>query len=175
MAETADDGGQGPARGMAPPGASPFVEVKLLDPRLRDWGMPTQQSAMAAAIDLHACLDAPLGIAAGAAPVLISSGFAVHLADPHLAAIVVPRSGLGHRKGLVLGNLVGLIDPDYTGPILVSAWNRNPPGSEAIVLAPGERFAQMLFVPIVRPRFRLVEEFSTQTARGAGGFGSTGS
>ena len=104
----------------------------------------------------------------------ISAGFAVHIADPSIAALVLPRSGLGHRRGLVLGNLVGLIDPDYTGPILVSAWNRSPPGSEAIVLNPGERFAQMLFVPILRPTLRVVERFSVETARGPGGFGSTG-
>ncbi len=105
---------------------------------------------------------------------LVPAGFAVHLADPHLAALVLPRSGLGHRKGLVLGNTVGLIDPDYTGPILVSAWNRNPPGSGPLVLLPGERFAQLLFVPIMRPALRLVGGFSGQSARGGGGFGSTG-
>ena len=155
--------------------AAPPVQVKLLDERLRDWGLPRYQSSMAAAIDLHACLDAPLLLLPGAAPVLISAGFAVHLADPHLAAIVLPRSGLGHRKGLVLGNLVGLIDPDYTGPILVSAWNRNLPGGDPVLVQPGERFAQMMFVPVVRPRFKVVAEFPAQTARGAGGFGSTGS
>ena len=152
---------------------SPAVELVLLDPRLRDWGLPTHGSAMAAAIDLHACLDAPLAIAPGTAPALVSAGFAVHLADPHLAALVLPRSGAGHR-GLVMGNGVGLIDPDYTGPILVSAWNRNPPGTPPITIVPGERFAQMMFVPVLRPQFRLVEAFSAQTARGAGGFGSTG-
>ena len=102
------------------------------------------------------------------------AGFAVHIADPGVAALVLPRSGLGHRAGLVLGNLVGLIDPDYTGPILVSAWNRTAPGSEPIVLQPGERFAQMLFVPVLRPAFRIVERFSAASGRGAGGFGSTG-
>jgi dUTP pyrophosphatase len=106
--------------------------------------------------------------------VLISAGFAMHIADPSIAALVLPRSGLGHRLGLVLGNLVGLIDPDYTGPILVSAWNRSPPQSEPVVLNPGERFAQMLFVPILRPRLSVVDQFSVESARGAGGFGSTG-
>jgi dUTP pyrophosphatase len=105
--------------------------------------------------------------------VQIPAGFAVHMAEPNLAALVLPRSGLGH-KGLVLGNLVGLIDPDYTGPILVSAWNRNPAGSEPITIAPGDRFAQLLFVPIVRPVLRMVEAFSASSERGAGGFGSTG-
>lgn len=150
---------------------TPNIEIKLLDDRLRGWGLPAYQSAHAAAIDLHACLDAPLTLAPGTAPVLISAGFAVHMADPHLAALVLPRSGMGHKRGLVLGNLVGLIDPDYTGPIMVSAWNR---GQVDIVIAPGERFAQMMFVPVVRPVLRPVDEFTQSTARGAGGFGSTG-
>ena len=157
-----------------PTDAAPTIEVKILDPRLHDWGLPRHQSDLAAAIDLHACLDAPAVLHPGAAPLLVSSGLAVHIADPGIAALVLPRSGLGHRKGLVLGNLVGLIDPDYTGPILVSAWNRSPPGSEPIVLNPGERFAQMLFVPILRPALRVVDSFSVETARGPGGFGSTG-
>jgi len=150
------------------------VELKVLDPRLQEWGLPRYQSAMAAAIDLHACLDAPLTILPGAAPTLISSGFAVHMAQPGMAALVLPRSGLGHRKGLVLGNLVGLIDPDYTGPVLVSAWHRGGPDAAPIILEPGERFAQMVFVPILRPRFTVVEAFSDASLRGAGGFGSTG-
>ena len=150
------------------------VELRVLDERLRAWGLPTYQSAHAAAIDLHACLDAPLAIAPGTAPALISAGFALHIADPGVAALVLPRSGLGHRKGLVLGNLVGLIDPDYTGPIMVSAWNRNA-GGEPVVLEPGERFAQMMFVPVLRPRLEAVEAFSIETVRGAAGYGSTGS
>ena len=149
------------------------VELVVLDPRLHDWGLPSYQSAMAAAIDLHACVDAPLEIHPGTAPVLIAAGFAVHLADPELAALVLPRSGMGHRRGLVLGNLVGLIDPDYTGPIMVSAWNRNAPGTPPVTLTPGERFAQLLFVPIVRPELRVVDAFSLASERGAGGFGST--
>jgi dUTP pyrophosphatase len=149
---------------------TPDVEVKMLDPRLRDWGMPRYQSDAAAAIDLHACLDEATTIHAGDAPALISAGFAVHIADPHIAALILPRSGLGHR-GLVLGNLVGLIDPDYTGPIMVSAWNR---GSTPITLKPGERFAQMMFVPVIRPVLRPVDAFTRMSARGTGGFGSTG-
>lgn len=146
------------------------MELKVLDPRLHEWGLPRYHSAMAAAVDLHACLDAPMILPPGAPPALISAGFAVLIGDPHVAALVLPRSGLGHR-GLVLGNLVGLIDPDYAGPIMVSAWNR---GAEPIEMAPGARFAQMLFVPILRPVLRLVDEFTAATARGAGGFGSTG-
>ena len=149
---------------------TPDIEVKILDPRLREWGLPRYQSGAAAAIDLHACLDAPVTIPPGEAPALISAGFAVHIADPHVAALILPRSGLGHR-GLVLGNLVGLIDPDYLGPIMVSAWNR---GLVPFTLNPGDRFAQMLFVPVIRPVLKPVEEFSQVTARGAGGFGSTG-
>ncbi|WP_043359934.1 dUTP diphosphatase [Belnapia sp. F-4-1] len=153
---------------------NPVIELKLLDERLRQWGLPRYQTGLAAAVDLHACLDEPLVLEPGAAPALISSGIALHMADSGMAALVLPRSGLGHRKGLVLGNLVGLIDADYTGPILVSAWNRNPPGGEPITVTPGERFAQMVFVPILRPDFAVVEEFSTDSTRGAGGFGSTG-
>ncbi len=150
---------------------TPDVEVKLLDRRLLEWGLPRYQSDAAAAIDLHACLDEAVTLAPGSAPKLISAGFAVHMRDPHLAALVLPRSGLGHKRGLVLGNLVGLIDPDYTGPILVSAWNR---GAEAVTLEPGDRFAQLMFVPVVRPVLLKVEAFSALSARGAGGFGSTG-
>ncbi len=156
------------------PPAAPPMEIKILDPRLHGWGLPRYQSDMAAAIDLHACLDAAIDIHPGDAPHLVSAGIALHMADPNLAALVLPRSGLGHKKGLVLGNLVGLIDPDYTGPILVSAWNRAAPGTPPVRIEPGERFAQMVFVPVVRPVFHIVEDFSTETTRGAGGFGSTG-
>ncbi len=162
------------ARTHAAGGRSPVIEVRTLDPRLAEWGLPRYQSGMAAAIDLHACLDAPVRLDPGSAPVLISAGFALHIADPHVAALVLPRSGLGHRKGLVLGNLVGLIDPDYTGPILVSAWNRNAHGDAAVVIEPGERFAQLMFVPVVRPTLAVVDDFSHASGRGAGGFGSTG-
>ena len=150
------------------------VELVVLDHRLHLWGLPTYQSAMAAAIDLHACLDEPLEIVPGTAPVLVPAGFAIHMADPNLAALILPRSGMGHRKGLVLGNLVGLVDPDYTGPIMVSAWNRNAAGTEPILLQPGERFAQLLFVPVARPVLQVVDSFSGRSDRGGGGFGSTG-
>jgi len=154
--------------------AGASIELRILDMRLHDWGLPSYQSDMAAAIDLHACLDGPLELRPGDTPTLVSTGIAMHMAEPGLAALVLPRSGLGHRKGLVLGNLVGLIDADYTGPILVSAWNRGPQGSEPIVLTPGERFAQMLFVPVLRPEFVVVTEFTKGSQRGGGGFGSTG-
>ena len=147
------------------------VELKVLDPRLHEWGLPRFRSAAAAAVDLHACLDGPLTLAPGAPAELVPAGFALFIRDPFLAAMILPRSGLGHRQGLVLGNLTGLIDADYQGPILVSLWNR---GTAAVTIEPGERVAQMMFVPVVRPRFEVVEAFSEATARGAGGFGSTG-
>ena len=150
------------------------IEITVLDPRLHGWGLPRRQSGMAAAIDLHACLDAPLRLAPGSAAVLVPAGFAMHIADPGFAALILPRSGAGHRRGLVLGNLVGLVDPDYTGPVLVSAWNRNTSGGEAVVIEPGERLAQMVFVPVLHPTLRVVEAFSASSARGEGGFGSTG-
>lgn len=152
---------------------SPPVELKLLDPRLRDWGLPVPQTPMAAALDLHACLDAPLALHPGAPAELVPSGLALHMADRHLAALILPRSGLGHRTGLILGNAVGLIDADYTDQIFISAWNRNPAGSPPIVIQPGERIAQMLFVPVVHPRLVEVDSFAQDTAR-RGGFGSTG-
>ncbi|MGO4329831.1 dUTP diphosphatase [Cupriavidus sp. 2TAF22] len=154
--------------------ANPTVEIKVLDARLHEWGLPAYQSDMAAAIDLHACLDAPLAIEPGTPAQLVPAGFAVHMANPYMAATIAPRSGLGHKKGLVLGNSIGVIDADYQGPIMVSVWNRNAPGTEPIVIQPGERIAQMMFVPVLRPVFKTVEDFSADTARGAGGFGSTG-
>ena len=153
---------------------TPRIEIKILDPRLNAWGLPRYQSAMAAAVDLHACIDVALEIPPGTPAVLVSSGIALHLADPHLAAIVVPRSGLGHKKGLVMGNLQGVIDADYTGPIMISVWNRSGLDTAPVVIEPGERIAQMMFVPIVRPVFEVVAEFSTGSTRGGGGFGSTG-
>jgi dUTP pyrophosphatase len=151
-----------------------MIELRILDPRLEVWGLPRYRTAMAAAVDLFACVDGPLAIEPQTAPVLIATGFALSIADPHVAAIILPRSGLGHAKGLVLGNLVGLIDADYQGPVMVSAWNRNPAGTDPVVIAPGDRIAQMAFVPIVRPAFRVVADFTTRTDRGEGGFGSTG-
>ena len=150
------------------------IEIRVLDARLERWGLPRYQSEMAAAVDLHACVDEPVVLAAGSPAQLVSSGIALSIGDPHLAAAIVPRSGLGHKKGLVLGNLWGLIDADYQGAIMISVWNRNAAGTEPIVIEPGERIAQMLFLPVVRPVFRTVDRFSAGTARGAGGFGSTG-
>lgn len=150
------------------------IAFVVLDARLHDWGLPTYQTEMAAAIDLHACLDAPLSLAAGSPAELIPAGFALLIGDPAVTALIVPRSGMGHRRGLVLGNTVGVIDADYTGPVLISAWNRNPPGTAPIVVTPGERIAQMLFVPVLRPNFQVTTAFAQPTKRGAGCFGSTG-
>jgi dUTP pyrophosphatase len=155
------------------PGASLEIELRVLDGRVYEWGLPKFQSEMAGAADLFACLPEPITIAAGDAAVLVPTGIAIHIGDPGYAAMVLPRSGLGHKQGLVLGNLVGLIDADYTGPLMVSLWNRSA-NAEPIVVKPGDRIAQLLFVPINRPEFRIVSQFSVDTKRGAGGFGSTG-
>ncbi|ARJ69631.1 dUTP diphosphatase [Paracoccus contaminans] len=158
---------------MNPTTLAPRIQLRILDPRLPGWGGPAFQTAGAAAVDLHACLDGPLVLAAGGPAVLIGSGMALHMADPHLAALVLPRSGLGHRAGLVMGNGAGLIDADYMDEIRISALNRNPPGGDPITIRPGERIAQLLFIPVVRPVFDLVEAFSGRSGR-SGGFGSTG-
>ncbi|MEN9770594.1 MAG: hypothetical protein RLZZ180_2224 [Pseudomonadota bacterium] len=151
------------------------LEVKILDPRLHEWGLPKYQTEMAAAIDLFACIDAPLVLQPQEAAVLIPSGIALHMDSLELCAVILPRSGLGHKKGLVLGNSVGLIDADYTAQCFISAWNRNPPASgQAITVNPGERIAQMMFLPVLRPQFKVVTQFSNPSQRGGGGFGSTG-
>lgn len=150
------------------------IEIQILDQRLREWGLPRYQTDMAAGIDLHACIDEPLVLEPQAPAVLVPSGMAVLMNDPDMAALVLARSGLGHKKGLILGQSVGLIDADYTAQIFVSAWLRTPPGSEALIINPGDRIAQLVFVPIIRPDLSFVETFSATTARGGGGFGSTG-
>jgi dUTP pyrophosphatase len=144
------------------------VDVKLLDPRMAEV-LPAYATPGSAGLDLRACLDAPLELLPGAAA-LIATGLAVHIADPSLAAMLLPRSGLGHKHGIVLGNLVGLIDSDYQGPLMVSCWNRS---NTTYTVQPMERIAQMVIVPVVQAAFRVVESFES-SARGAGGFGSTG-
>lgn len=146
------------------------VAIKVLDPRLgRDWPLPEPATAGSAGVDLRAMLDAPLELAPGVSE-LVPTGMALHLDNPGLCALILPRSGLGHRHGLVLGNGTGVIDSDYQGPLLVSCWNRS---SEPFTIRPGDRIAQLLVVPVVRPVFEQVESFEP-TARGAGGFGSSG-
>jgi dUTP pyrophosphatase len=146
------------------------LQVKVLDPRVgQEFPLPHYATPGSAGLDLRACLDAPLTIAPGETH-LIPTGIAIHLDDPQLAAVLLPRSGLGHKHGIVLGNLVGLIDSDYQGQVMVSCWNR---GSAAFTIAPGERIAQMVIVPVVQVKFEVVEQF-TESHRGAGGFGSSG-
>jgi len=145
------------------------LEVRILDERMRGM-LPRYASAGAAGLDLRACIDAPLVLAPGQT-VLVPSGIAIHLEDPGLAALVLPRSGLGAKNGVVLGNLVGLIDSDYQGPLMVSLWNR---GKAAFTIQPLDRIAQLVVVPVVQVEFEVVDDFAA-SARGAGGFGSTGS
>jgi dUTP pyrophosphatase len=146
------------------------VKLRILDPRIgREFPLPHHATAGSAGMDLRACIEAPLTLAPGATE-LIQTGISIYIADPGLAAVLLPRSGLGHKHGIVLGNLVGLIDSDYQGPLMVSVWNR---GSAIFTVNPGDRIAQIVFVPVVHVEFEVVQDFST-TARGAGGFGSSG-
>lgn len=149
------------------------IEIKILDARLREWGLPKHQTEQSAGIDLHACVEEPLLLLPQAAAVLIPTGFAMHMNSNGLCALIVPRSGLGHKKGLVMGNGTGVIDADYTAQCYISAWNRHSSG-EPILINPGDRIAQMLFIPILRPVFDIVDSFSAASRRGDGGFGSTG-
>jgi len=144
------------------------IDLKVLDPRMAEQ-LPAYATPGSAGLDLRACLDAPLVLEPGQTQ-LIPTGLAIHVADPGLAALILPRSGLGHKHGIVLGNLVGLIDSDYQGPLMVSCWNR---GREAFTVQPMERIAQLVIVPVVQAAFRVVESFEA-SARGEGGFGSTG-
>lgn len=147
-----------------------IVELKVLDDRIgREFPLPDYATAHSAGMDLRALCDGPLELAPGEAQ-LIPTGMAIHIGDPGLCAIILPRSGLGHKQGLVLGNLVGLIDADYQGPLMVSLWNR---GQNHQVVQPGDRIAQLVLMPVVRASFRVVEQFET-SERGAGGFGHTG-
>jgi dUTP pyrophosphatase len=145
------------------------LDVKILDARLRD-AMPAYATAGSAGLDLRACLDEPLTLAPNAWQ-LVPTGMAMHLKDPAYAALILPRSGLGHKHGIVLGNLVGLIDSDYQGQLMVSAWNRS---RVAFTIEPMERIAQLVIVPVVQAQFRVVDEFTQASERGEGGYGSTG-
>jgi dUTP pyrophosphatase len=144
------------------------IDLKVLDPRMAEH-LPAYATPGSAGLDLRACLDAPLVLEPGQTQ-LIPTGLSIHIADPGLAAMLLPRSGLGHKNGIVLGNLVGLIDSDYQGPLMVSCWNR---GHASFTVQPMERIAQMVIVPVVQATFRRVDGFE-RSARGAGGFGSTG-
>jgi dUTP pyrophosphatase len=144
------------------------VDIRILDPRMAE-SLPAYATPGSAGLDLRACLDAPMVLAPGQAQ-LIPTGLSMHLGDPGLAAMILPRSGLGHKHGIVLGNLVGLIDSDYQGPLMVSCWNR---GDTAFTIQPMERIAQLVIVPVVQASFRVVDSFEA-SHRGEGGFGSTG-
>jgi dUTP pyrophosphatase len=146
------------------------IELKVLDPRLgRDFPLPDYATAHSAGMDLRALSEAAVTLAPGEAK-LLPTGLAIHIGDPALCAVILPRSGLGHKQGLVLGNLVGLIDADYQGPLMVSLWNR---GQNPQTVEPGDRIAQLVFMPVQRAGFRIVEEFEA-SGRGTGGFGHTG-
>jgi dUTP pyrophosphatase len=148
----------------------PLIKLRILDPRIgHEFPLPAHATAGSAGMDLRACIDIGLTLPPGAAE-LIPTGISIYIADPELAAVLLPRSGLGHKNGIVLGNLVGLIDSDYQGPLMVSVWNR---GVAPFTINPGDRIAQMVFVPVVQVGFEVVEDFSV-TLRGAGGFGSSG-
>ena len=144
------------------------IDVKLLDPRMAEH-LPAYATAGSAGLDLRACIDTPITLEPGQAA-LIPTGLSIHIGDPGLAAMLLPRSGLGHKHGIVLGNLVGLIDSDYQGPLMVSCWNR---GAAAYAVQPMERIAQMVIVPVVQVNLEVVDDFAT-SQRGAGGFGHTG-
>jgi dUTP pyrophosphatase len=147
------------------------IDIKILDPRMKDL-LPAYATEGSAGLDLRACIDEPITIEAGAT-VLIPTGLAIHVANPGYCAMILPRSGMGHKNGIVLGNLVGLIDSDYQGQLMVSTWNR---GQQAFTLNPMERLAQLIIVPVLQVGFNVVDKFDSdkQSQRGAGGFGSTG-
>lgn len=146
------------------------IDVKILDERLKgDFGLPQYTTPGSAGLDLRACLDQPLTLAPGHTE-LIPTGMAIHIKDPSLAAVILPRSGMGHKHGIVLGNLVGLIDSDYQGQLFVSCWNRS---EQSFEISPGDRIAQLVFVPVTQAEFNVVESFN-ESKRGAGGFGHTG-
>ena len=146
------------------------IEYKIIDPRIgKEFPLPTYATSGSAGMDLRACLDTALTLNPGETQ-LIPTGLAIHIGDPSLAAVILPRSGLGHKHGVVLGNLVGLIDSDYQGQLMISCWNR---GQQSFVIEPGERIAQLVFVPVVQVELAAVEDFD-QSARGTGGFGHSG-
>ena len=144
------------------------LDIKVIDPRIKDQ-LPEYSTSGSAGLDLRACIDAQMNIEPGQT-VLVPTGFAINIEDPKYAAVILPRSGLGHKHGIVLGNLVGLIDSDYQGQIMVSGWNR---GSESFNIEPMDRIAQLVVIPVVQVQFNLVDDFN-ETTRGSGGFGSTG-
>lgn len=147
-----------------------LIQLKIIDERVgKQFPLPTYATEGSAGVDLRACIDAAITLEPGTTT-LIPTGMAIYIADPNIAATILPRSGLGHKHGIVLGNLVGLIDSDYQGPLMISMWNR---GQAAFIIEPGDRIAQLVFLPVIRPEFEVVENFQT-TVRGENGFGSSG-
>lgn len=147
------------------------IQLKILDPRIgKEFPLPNYATEGSAGLDLRACVDHPITLQPGDVT-LIPTGISIYIADPKIAALIMPRSGLGHKNGIVLGNLVGLIDSDYQGPLQISCWNR---GSESYTVQPGDRIAQLIFIPVLSAQFHLVNEFNEMSARGEGGFGHTG-
>ena len=147
------------------------VKYKIIDARIgSDWPLPKHATDGSAGIDLTACLDKPLTLKSGECQ-LVSSGISIYIGNPSYAAVILPRSGLGHKKGIVMGNLVGLIDADYQGELNISVWNRS---HDEFTIHPGDRIAQLVFIPVVQPQLELVDDYNTATSRGDGGFGSTG-
>lgn len=151
------------------------VQVKVLDSRLLDdsvgWGLPTYGTQGSAGLDLRACIDEPLTLEPNSKSVLVSSGLSIYLEDSNFVGLIYPRSGTGHKQGLVLGNLTGVIDSDYQGPLMVSVWNRS---QDAVTIQPGDRIAQYVVVPVQQIQLNVVDEFQTTSSRGEGGFGHTG-
>jgi dUTP pyrophosphatase len=151
------------------------IDIQIMDERLRDWGFPRYGSELAAGLDLFACLSKPVQLKPQARPELISTGIKLHIGSKNICAVIIPRSGVAHGMGLILGNTIGIIDADYQGVCMISAWNRNPPtDGEDIEISPGDRIAQLLFLEVHHPRIRIVEKFDATSARGGKGFGSTG-
>jgi dUTP pyrophosphatase len=151
------------------------IDIQIADQRLRDWGFPKYGSELAAGLDLLACVSQPVKLKPQERPQLISTGIKLNIGSKNMCAVIVPRSGLAHNKGLVLGNTIGIIDGDYQGICMVSAWNRSSPtDGEEIEINPGDRIAQLLFLEVHHPRIRIVEKFDASSARGGKGFGSTG-
>lgn len=147
------------------------IEVKILDQRIgHEYPLPAYATDGAAGLDLRACIDAPLTLNPGDSQ-LIPSGIAIHIADPHMAGVILPRSGLGHKHGIILGNSTGLIDSDYQGPLMVSCWNRS---QTAYTIQPGDRIAQLVIIPVIHATFEIVSDFANNSVRGEGGFGSSG-
>ncbi|AWD32342.1 Deoxyuridine 5'-triphosphate nucleotidohydrolase [Candidatus Kinetoplastibacterium sorsogonicusi] len=150
------------------------IELKINDELVKKFGIPKYQTQKAAALDLYACIENPIKIFPCKNAKLISTGIAISISNPNIMAMIVPRSSCGHKKGLILGNSIGIIDADYLGTIFISVWNRNPKNTIPIIIEPGERIAQLIFVPIIRTNFNIVEAFSENSVRGEKGFGSTG-